>query len=103
MVKLFTFLFNTFPRMLAWLYLLVAIFDLVVCTIQIKNKVKCSVGQRIFVILNCVYILFFFITRIFFVEIWGTIFPIIGVMVIFIACCWSRYDDKRNGRRWWNW
>lgn len=40
MFKLFTFLFHTFPLILAWLYLLVAIFCVVVHIKQIKSKAK---------------------------------------------------------------
>lgn len=45
MFKLFTFLFHTFPLILAWLYLLVAIFCVVVHIKQIKSKAKVSIGQ----------------------------------------------------------
>lgn len=60
MFKLFTFLFHTFPLILAWLYLLVAIFCVVVHIKQIKSKAKVSIGQWAFSVLNAGYILFFF-------------------------------------------
>ena len=52
MFKLFTFLFHTFPLILAWLYLLVAIFCVVVHIKQIKSKAKVSIGQWAFSVLN---------------------------------------------------
>ena len=103
MLKLLTFLFHTFPLILSWIYLIVAVFALVLHIRQIKKKAEFSVSQWLFALLNCVYILSFLITLIFFFTTWETVFPVLGVMGIIIAGCWSRYDDVRHGRRWWNW
>lgn len=103
MLKLFEFLFYTFPLILAWLYLLVAVFFVAVHIKRIKSKVKLSIGQWALSILNAVYAIFFLITRIFFPNFWEMVFAILGVTVIFISFSWSRYEDKRDGRRWWNW
>lgn len=103
MLKIFTFLFNTFPLILAWLYLLVAAFCVAVHVKRIKNKIKPSIGEWAFAILNVGYALFFLVTRIFFADLWRNVFSIVGVLAIFISFIWSRYEDRRDGRRWWNW
>ena len=103
MFKLFTFLFHTFPLILAWLYLLVAIFCVVVHIKQIKNKIKVSIGQWAFSVLNAVYVLLFWVTRLFFPDLWEQTFAVFGLLAIFISFIWSRYEDRRAGRRWWNW
>lgn len=103
MIKLFTFLFSTFPLILAWLYLLAAIFCVAVHIKRIKEKAKLTIGELTFSILNTGYILFFLVTRIFFADFWRNTFSIIGVLAIFISIIWTRYEDRRTGRRWWNW
>lgn len=103
MFKLFAFLFHTFPLILAWLYLLVAIFCVVVHIKQIKIKAKVSIGQWAFSLLNAGYILFFLVTLLFFTELWKLVFSVLGVLAIFVSTIWSRYEDRCAGRRWWNW
>lgn len=103
MFKLFTFLFHTFPLILAWLYLLVAIFCVVVHIKQIKSKAKIPIGQCAFSVLNVGYVLFFLVTRIFFPDLWEQTFAVLGLLAIFISFIWSRYEDRCAGRRWWNW
>ena len=103
MLKLIEFLFHTLPLILAWLYAFVAIFALFLHSRQIKSKAKISVGQWLFALLNCGYVVFFFVMRIFFSEIWETVFSVVGVTAMFISLVWGRYEDRRNGRRWWNW
>lgn len=84
MFKLFTFLFHTFPLILAWFYLLVAIFCVVVHIKQIKSKAKVSIGQWTFSVLNAGYILFFLVTRIIFPDFWEQTFAVLGLLAIFI-------------------
>ena len=103
MFKLFTFLFHTFPLILAWRYLLVAIFCVVVHIKQIKSKAKISIGQWAFSVLNVGYVLFFLVTRIFFPDLWEQTFAVLGLLAIFITFILARYEDRRAGRRWWNW
>ena len=103
MVKLFEFMFYTLPLILAWIYLLIAVLALVMCAKNRKNKEKTTFGRRIFLFLNCIYVLFFIIARIFFFELWEMVFAVLGVMAMIVSMCWSRYDDMVHGRRWWNW
>lgn len=103
MLKLFAFLFHTFPLILAWLYLLVAVFCVVIHIKRIMNKTKISIGQWTFSVLNAGYVLFFLVTRIFFPDFWHSAFSVIGLLAIIISFIWSLYEDRRAGRRWWNW
>ena len=103
MFEIFSFLFHTFPLILAWLYLLVAMISVIVHIGQIKNKVKVSIGSWLFSILNASYVLFFLTTWIFFPDFWEQIFVFLGMIAIFVSFAWSRYEDRRTGRRWWNW
>ena len=103
MSKLFVFLLHTFPLILSWLYLLVAVFCVVVHIKQIKNKQKTSVSQCIFSLFNTGYTLLFVITRIFFPAFWEDAFSVLGLIAILISFILSRYKDKRDGKRWWNW
>ena len=103
MFKPFKFLFYTFPLILAWFYLLVALFCVVVHIKQIKNKAKITIGQWAFSILNAEYVLLFLVTRIFFPDFWEQIFAVLGLLAISISFIWSRYEDICAGRRWWNW
>lgn len=97
------FLFDTLPRIAAWLCLLVAVFFVVVCVKAITRKAEQSFIKWIVLILSSGYALTFLITRIFFAEIWSAVFPGVGLLSISISYIWSRYEDKRNGIRWWNW
>ena len=83
MFKLFTFVFHTIPMILVWLYLLVAVFCVVVHIKQIKNKTKISIGQWAYSILNAGYILFFLVTRIFFPDFWEQTFGVLGLVCFF--------------------
>ena len=103
MLKLISFLFYKFPLLLAWLYLFVAIFSIVVHIKQSIRKAKISCGRWVFSILNAGYMLLFLISRIFFPDFWDTFFGVIGLLAVVVAFLWSRYEDKRNGNRWWNW
>jgi len=103
MLKLIGFLFHTLPLILAWLYTFVAIYALFAHSRQIKNRAKISVGKWLFALLNFGYVLFFLVTRIFFSEIWETVFSVAGVTALIISFVWGRYEDRRSGRRWWNW
>ena len=103
MFKLFTFLFHTFPLILAWLYLLVAVSCVAVHIKQIKSKAKITIGQWAFSILNAGYVLSFLVTRAFFPDFWEQTFAVLGLLAIFISFIWSRYEDRCAGRRWWNW
>ena len=103
MFKLFEFLFHTLPLILSWLYLLVAVFFVVAHIKHIKTKNEISVGQWVFSFLNAGYILFFMVTLIFFTELWELVFSVLGVLAVFVSIILSRYTDRRDGRRWWNW
>ena len=96
MFKLMTFFFHTFPLILAWLYLLVA----VVLVLLLHKRFR---DFWAVLILNISYITLFLITRIFFSQLWESFFSFLGLFAILISSAWSRYDDKRNGKRWWNW
>lgn len=103
MLKIFTFLFHTFPLILAWLYLFAAGFCVVVHIKQYMRKTEITIDQWAFSIFNAGYILFFLVTRVFFAELWKHAFSVLGLLAIFISFIWSRYEDRRAGRRWWNW
>ena len=103
MLKLFTFLFHTFPLILSWLYLLVAGCVVVMHIKKVKRQQKRTIGQWLFAILNAVYIILFVVTGIFFHTLWDMIFSVLGLMAIFVSFVWSRYEDKRSGQRWWEW
>ena len=103
MIKLFTFLFHTFPLIMAWIYLIVAIICLFLHVKLARSKNKLSIKQWLYAIFNGVYILFFLITRIFFPTFWADFFGILGGLTIVVSSIWSRYEDKRAGRRGWNW
>ena len=103
MLQIFSFLFSTFPLILAWLYLLVAVFCVAVHIKRLKDKEKLSIGCLAFCLLNVGYILLFSVTRIFFADFWRDVFSVLGLLAIFISFIWSRYEDRRSGRRWWNW
>ena len=103
MLKLFTFLFHTFPLILSWLYLLVAGCVVVMHIKKVKRQQKRTIGQWLFAILNAVYIILFVVTGIFFHTLWDMIFSVLGLMAIFVSFAWSRYEDKRSGQRWWEW
>ena len=103
MLELFSFLFNTFPLIVSWFYLLVAMFCVVVHIKHIKNKVKISFGRWVFFVLNAGYVLSFFVMWIFFKSSWEQSFAVFGLLFGFIAIAWSRYEDRCAGRRWWNW
>ena len=103
MWKFLEFLFYTIPLILSWLYLIAAIYSVVVHIRNMKKHVEISIGQWLFALLNCVYILFFVITLIFSFAVWETVFGTLGLLAMVICFCLSRYDDMRHGRRWWGW
>ena len=103
MLNFFAFLFYTFPLMLSCLYTLVALFIAVVHIRIYRNQKGLSKCQWIVLLLNIAYILLFLTTLVFFVEFWKNVFSTLGIVAILISLIWSRYEEKRNGRRWWNW
>lgn len=103
MVKLFVFLFSEFPLLLAWLYLLVAIFGVVVNIRQIMRQDKLSIGWWMFTILNAGYAIGFLVMRVFFFNCWKHTFTVLGLLAIIISVIWSSYCDKCAGKRWWYW
>lgn len=103
MFKLFEFLFCTLPLILAWLYMLVAALIVIAHILLVFNKEKVRVSEWIFIILNTGYVLLFLITRIFFAALWEQLFTGLGLCAIIISGAWSAYEDKRNGRKWWEW
>lgn len=103
MFKLFTFLFYKFPLILGWIYLLAAFLYDVVFIRQVMHKANASTARWIISILNAGYIIFFLVTRIFFLSFWESVFGVLGLLAIIVLFLLSRYEDKRSGRRWWNW
>lgn len=103
MFQLISSLFRTFPLILAWLYFIVAVLCVTVHIKCIKEKGNLSIGEWAFSIWNTGYVLFFLAARIFFADFWRSVFSIAGVLAIFISFIWARYEDRRTGRRWWNW
>ena len=103
MLKIFTFLFHTFPLILSWLYLLVAICAVVVHIKKVKSQQKRTIGQWVLAIINGAYVMLFWVTGIFFHTLWETVFSVLGLMAIFVSFIWSRYEDMRSGQRWWEW
>ena len=102
-LKLFEFLFYTLPLILASLYFFVAIFALATHIVLLKKGTNIPIGQWVFAIFNGVYIVLFLVTLIFFFALWKTFFSGLGLLSAFVSFIWSRYDEKKNGRRWWKW
>ena len=103
MFNLLEFLFCTLPLILAWLYMFVAVLIVFVHINRTLNKEKIQIGKWIFTILNAGYVLLFLITRIFFAALWEQIFTCLGLCAIILSNAWLSYEDKRNGRKWWEW
>ena len=49
------------------------------------------------------YVVAFLIVRFFFSEFYFQWMPIIAISLAFVSTIWSRYEDRVNGKRWWNW
>ena len=103
MSKILIFSFHTFPLILAWMYLLVAIFCVALHLRRLKCDTKISLWQWLFLGMNVGYVLFFFVMRLFFFDHWKQSFSVLGLLSVFISFIWSRYEDRCAGRRWWNW
>lgn len=101
MIKMFSFFFDIFPRLIAWIYLFGALFYIFIFIKQIKNNF--SVGKWLLFILNVAYVLLFLVLRLFFVQLWEFVFSVLGIIAIAVAFIWAKYEDRRDGRRWWNW
>ena len=96
------FMFYKFPLILSWLYLFVAVFC-VEMYIKCDRKGKQAVVNRVCFGLNGAYIALFSIMRLFFFVYWERTFSVLGLLFLLLAFIWSRYEDRRSGRRWWNW
>ena len=103
MLKFFGFLFHTFPLILSCLYLIVAILIVVVHIKDYKRKKALSIKQWFVVLLNGAYVLSFLVLLIFWFWIWESVFPFLGGVAFIASIVWSKYEDRRYGRRWWNW
>lgn len=103
MFRFISFLFHTFPLILAWLQLVVAFVIVLAYIVRVKKRIKQAISLCVLTVLNGVYILLFLTTFFFFFEIWEMLFSILGITTIFICACWTRYEDKRNGQIWWEW
>ena len=103
MLKLFAFLFHTFPLILAYLYLLVAVLAIALHIKNVKRQAHISLVQWIFMLGNLAYVLMFIVTAMCFPNVWKTLFACLGTSAVVVSFVRSRYDEKRNGQRWWTW
>ena len=103
MFRMIAVLFHTLPLVLAWLYLGVALWADVAHIVRVAHRETLSWGRWVFVVFNSVYILVFGTTRIFCPDVWETLFSVLGLLAMVVVLCRSRYVDKQDGKRWWNW
>lgn len=103
MLKIFEFLFYKLPLILSCLYLVTAAILIVLHIKTFLKKAPQTISMWIFAIFNCGYVLSFLFTLVFFFEIWQNLFAFLGILAIIVCFCYTRYDDVKNGRRWWNW
>lgn len=96
MIQIFTFLFDTLPCILAWLYFVFAAIYIAMHMKQVVNKAEISIKQWLFFILTAGYALFFLIARIFFVELWENVFTFLGIIAIIISAIWTIHRQTRR-------
>lgn len=103
MLHILTSVFNIFIRILVWGTFCVSIgFVWQIIHTMGKNK-KATIKQSIALIILTVYILSFILLKIFYPELFYDIAGIAGTMMVIVGYIWALYEDRRLGKRWWNW
>lgn len=93
-------IYNIICELFAWATF---IFALVIFVVQIKRLKKSSFKVWLTSVLSVAYILFFLISKIFFTNFYESFFGTVALLFCIISIVWARYEDKRSGKRWWNW
>ena len=81
----------------------IASFYIYYCCNALFHRKKLKISEWISFFFSNAFICFSIITRIFFPEFHRSFFDILALLFIVICFNLSRYADKVNGRRWWNW
>lgn len=82
------------------------LFSAFVCFLIIRKKVinkKIKIIEWIELLIALIYSVGFLICRIFFPSVFELFFGVIVVVLLVIGTCFSKYEDRKNGKRWWNW
>ena len=103
MFTLINFLYNLFTNLVIISFVVVAILYACYCLRSLFQSKKLRIYEWILFFFSDLFLLSVIITKLFFPEIYGSIFTVLALLFITIVLIWARYDDKRTGKRWWNW
>lgn len=101
-MKYIVILLNIMIKFVEWSSVFVAMFAFITMLHTKKGK-KLNAKDLFLLVLSGLYTLVFFGLLIFNQELHNDVFSMLSMLAIFIACTWTRYEDRRTGRRWWNW
>ena len=99
------YLFSLLDIMVAickWSSIAMAIF-VFVSMLHIKKTQNLTAKDWIALISSGLYAIIFLGLLIYDHQIHDSVFSTLSLLAMFIACVWTRYEDKRDNRRWWNW
>ena len=103
MFTLINFLYNFFTNLVIISFVLVAIFYIYHCSRSLFQSRKLRIHEWILFAVSLLFLLSVITTKFFFPKIYDNVFTVIALLFITIVLIWTRYDDKRTGKRWWNW
>lgn len=101
-MKYIVILLNIMVKFVEWSSVIMAIFACITM-LHIKKTKKLNAKDWFLLVLSGLYILTFFGLLIFNRDLHNDVFSVLSMLAIFIACTWTRYEDRRYGTRWWNW
>ena len=82
---------------------IIALISIYYCCSRLFHQRRLRISEWVLFFISNFFVLFSVITHAFFPEFHRSFFDILALLFIVICFNLSRYADKVNGRRWWNW
>lgn len=95
-------LLNIIVAIIKWGSLAMAIFAFA-SMLHIKKARKLTAKEWVVLVVSALYAIVFIGLLIYDPQSHDRVFSALSLLAMFIAWVWTRYEDKRNGTRWWNW
>lgn len=101
MLQMIISLLGILTKILAWGSLLYTVWILV--SILQKKRAKGRVQFKEWIIFGCwlTYMIIFILVRIFLPDLFASFFSILFIIILIITTQWTKYEDRKTGRRWW--
>jgi len=101
MIQIFISLIGILAKILAWGSLLYMAWILISKLRKKRSKKNLRFREWIAFSFAIGYIVTFILLRIFLPELFESLFCIAFLLILVISTQWTKYEDRKSGRRWW--